>query len=81
MAGRNSTGMLSGACPSCPHRTENSERIYLVWGEIPTPGRLVSERMGESHACHETLDLDSNETAGSSRCRGYHPKRRAGCPT
>lgn len=64
------------SCLSCPHRSENGLRIYLLWGEIPTPGRLVAERMGESHACHETLDEAFNETAGSVRCRGYWRKSR-----
>jgi hypothetical protein len=62
-------------CRTCPHREENADKTYLLWGEIPTPGRLVAERMEGGHVCHYSLDKDGHETLDSYPCVGmkYEP--------
>jgi hypothetical protein len=57
-------------CKTCPHLPENADETYLLWGEVPTPGRHVAEYMGEVHICHSTLDKDGCETLDSYPCVG-----------
>lgn len=58
-------------CRTCPHRQENAHTVYMVWGEIPTPGSEVAKVIGEPHACHYSLDEDGNETLDSYPCVGW----------
>ena len=58
-------------CKTCPHRPENRDVTYLVWGEIPTPGREVASLLEGPHACHYSLDAEECETLESWPCVGW----------
>lgn len=58
-------------CKTCPHRVENAEVIYPVWGELPTLGKDVARVIGEPHACHYSLDDEGCETSESWPCAGW----------
>jgi len=59
-----------GRCATCPWRPENATRVYLLWGELPTPGARFSDVWKGPHYCHETLAEDGEVTPESHRCLG-----------
>lgn len=55
-------------CRTCPWLPENANRVYPLWGEIPTTGAQMEDRWQGPHTCHASLDKDGNETLSSWRC-------------